>query len=116
MYKALVRSHLDFFDIIYHNIPSRQTRAGVALNALMEKSERIQHQAAFAITGAWQGSFRSKVYEELGWESLSDRCWRRRILEIHKIVSGKTLSYLKNKRPRLRRPLYGKVIVTPFMN
>ena len=44
--------------------------------------------------------------EELGWESLSDRRWCRRILEIHKIVGGKTPSYLNNKLPRLRRPLY----------
>ena len=37
MYKALVRSHLDYCDIIYH-IPSK---FGVALNYLMEKVERI---------------------------------------------------------------------------
>ena len=30
----------------------------------------------------------------------------RRILQIHKIVNGKTPSYLKNKLPRLRRTLY----------
>ena len=72
----------------------------------MKKTERIQYQAALAITGAWQGSRRSKLYEELGWESLSDRRWCRRILKIHKIVSDKTLSYLNNKLPRLRRPLY----------
>ena len=36
MYKALVRSHFDYCDIIYH-IPSKQTQPGVTLNALMEK-------------------------------------------------------------------------------
>ena len=73
----------------------------------MGKTERIQYQeVALAITGAWQGSCRSKLYEELGWESLSERRWCRRILQIHKIVSDKTPSYLKNKLPRLRRPLY----------
>ena len=55
MYKALVRSHLDYYDIIYH-IPSRQSQVGVTLNALMEKTERIQYQVALANTGAWQGS------------------------------------------------------------
>ena len=64
MYKALVRSHLDYCDIIYH-IPSRQTQAGVTLNALMEKTEGIQYQATLDITGAWQGSYRSKLCEEL---------------------------------------------------
>ena len=37
MCKALVRSHLDYCDTIYH-IPSRQTQVGVTLNALMEKN------------------------------------------------------------------------------
>ena len=30
----------------------------------MEKVEKIQYQAALAITGAWQGSSRSKIYDE----------------------------------------------------
>ena len=106
MYKALVRSHLDYCDILYH-IPSVQTQSGVTLTDLMDKVERIQYQAALAVTGAWQGSSRSKLYEELGWESLSERRWCRRILQIHKIVSNKAPSYLKDKLPRHRRPLYG---------
>ena len=65
MYKALVRSHLDYCDIIYH-IPSVQTQFGVTLTDLMEKAERIQYQAALAVTGAWPGSSRSKFYENLG--------------------------------------------------
>ena len=59
MYKILVRSHLDYYNIIHH-IPSVQTQFGVTLTDLMEK-------------GSWQGSSRSKLYEELGWETLSGR-------------------------------------------
>ena len=66
MYKALVRPHLDYCDVIYH-IPSKQTQFGGVLNVLMEKAEKVQYQAALAITGAWQGSSRSKLYEDLGW-------------------------------------------------
>ena len=105
MYKTLVRSHLDYCDIIYH-VPSKQTQFGISLNALMEKTERVQYQAALAVSGAWQGSNRSKLYEELGWESLSCRRWYKRILLIHKILSNKSPSYLKDKLPLLRRPLY----------
>ena len=70
MYKALVRSHLDYCDIIYH-IPSLQNQlsVGVTLSSLMEKAESIRYQTALAVTGAWQGSSRSKLYEELGWEA-----------------------------------------------
>ena len=60
MYKALIRSHLDYCDIIYHI----QTQFGVTQSDLMEKVERIQYQAALAVTGAWQGSSRSKLYDD----------------------------------------------------
>ena len=100
MYKSLVRSHLDYCDIIYHE-PSQvnQPPLGLTLTSLMEKVERIQYQAALAVTGTWQGSSRTKLYEELGWETLSDRRRCRRILQIHKIENGQTPSYLKDKLP-----------------
>ena len=60
MYEALVRSHLDYCDIIYH-IPSKQDQFGGILNFLMAKAERIQYQTALAITGAWKGTNRSKL-------------------------------------------------------
>ena len=44
----------------------------------METVEKVQYQGALDVTGAWQGSRRSNLYEELGWESLFDRRWCRR--------------------------------------
>ena len=70
----------------------------------MEKLERVQYQAALAGTGAWQGSNCSKLNEELGWETLSDRRMCRRILQIQKIMSNKTHFYLKDKLPPNHRP------------
>ena len=84
MYKALVRSHLDYCGIMYH-IPSIQTQSGVTLTDLMEKLEKNQYQAALAVTGAWQGSSRSKLYEELGWESLSERRWSKKFYRFIKL-------------------------------
>ena len=94
-----------YSDVIYH-IPPKHDQLGVVLNTLMETAEKVQYQAALAVTCAWQCSSRSKLYEELGWESLSDRRWRRRILQIHKILNNKTPSYLQLKLPRRRRPLH----------
>ena len=34
----------------------------------MENVERTQYHAALAITGTWQGSSQSKLYEELRWD------------------------------------------------
>ena len=61
---------------------------------------------AFKYCATATASCRSKLCEELGWESFPDRRWCMRILQIHKIVSDKTPSYLKNQCPRLCRPLY----------
>ena len=57
MYKALVRLHLDYCDIIYH-IRGLNDRINVVatLNSLMEKFGRTKYQAALAITGTCQGS------------------------------------------------------------
>ena len=67
MYKALIRSHLDYCDIIYH-IPAlkSQTNLGVTLNSLMEKVERTQYLASLAITGTWQGSKPFKTLRRTG--------------------------------------------------
>ena len=107
MYKARVRSHLDYCDIIYH-IPSHLNKPPlrVTLNLQMVKDERIQSQAALVISGAWRDSSCSQLYEELGWETLSDRRMCRRILQIHKISGNKIPSFLKENLPPNCRALF----------
>ena len=80
----------------------------------MEKVERIQYQATLAITGTWQGSSRFKIYEETGWESLSDRRNCRRVFQICKIMNKNTLSYLKEKLPPNRREMFSGKVRTTF--
>ena len=105
MYKALVRSHLDYCDIIYHIPPKINPPPQFpTFNSTMEKLERVQYQAALVVTGAWQGSNCSKLNEELGWETLSDRRMCRRILQIHKIMNNKTPFYLRDKLPPKHKP------------
>ena len=104
MYKALVRPHLDYCDIIYHIPPSNNPPPQLpTFNSLMEKLEIVQYQAALAVTGAWHGSNSSKLNDELGWETLSDRRMCRRIFQIHKIMNNKAPSYLKDKLPPKHR-------------
>ena len=105
MYKSLVRPHLEYCDVVFHLPPIVKERPfQMHLPALMMKVESIQWQAALAVTGTWQGSSRSKLYEELGWESLDNRRMCKRILQLHKIIDNIT-PYLRAKLPPNRSNL-----------
>lgn len=83
-YKLYVRPHLDYGDIIYHE----QRRD------LMNHLETVQYQAALVATGCWHGTNRDKLYEELGWESLAQRRWYRRLSYYYRIKNHLTPEYL----------------------
>ena len=89
-YKMYIRPHLDYGDIIFDN-----QRAD-----LMKLIEQVQYKAALIITGCWQGTSQVKLYDELGWESLSDCRWVRRMSVFFKISHGMTPSYLFEHIPR----------------
>ena len=44
---------------------------------------------ASAITGTIRGTYKEKLYQELGFESLKDGRWSIRLRYVHKIVSTK---------------------------
>ena len=75
IYKLYVRPHLDYGDIIYDIADINKTSifTDTTSNLQMEKIEIVQYQAAKIVTGAWQGTSRVKLYEDLGWESLQNR-------------------------------------------
>ena len=74
LYKLYVRPNFDYGDVI-SRIPPNKCDLGqdISLNNHMEKLQSVQYSAGLALTGAWKGTSREKMYEELGWESLSMR-------------------------------------------
>ena len=102
IYKMYVRPHLDFCDVIYH-LPCiiNPFDSSINLKYLMNTLERIQYHCALAITGAWQGTNLDNIYEQLGWESLTDRRCCRRLFHFYKIKNDLTSSYLKVLLPPL---------------
>ena len=75
---------------------------GISLLDLMETLKQVQYQAGLAVNSVWKGTNPVKLYEELGWESLSDRHYlimSHRVLHLHKIVEEKTLHYFREKLP-----------------
>ena len=66
IYKSFVRPHIDYGDIIYDQPNNKQ---------FCNMIERVQYNAALAITGAIKGTSQQKIYNELGFESLCFRRW-----------------------------------------
>ena len=96
-----VRPHLDYCDIIYH-IPGKITETETSdfdsfrtLHYQMNVLERTQYQAGLAVSGAWKGTSRTKIYDELGWETLDQRRMFRRLTQFYKIMTGLTPEYLR---------------------
>ena len=107
-YKMYVRPHLDYGDVIYHN----------QWADLMDLIESVQHKAALIVSGCWQGTSRVKLYEELGWESFSDRKWACRLTIFYKINSRHAPLYLSEhipKRNKISLNLRNRTVNTPFI-
>ena len=85
IYKAFVRSHLDYDDIV-HDKPNNET--------FINKIEKAKYDGALAITGAIRGTSREKLYDELGLESLKFRRWSRKLACFYKIQSTGLPKYL----------------------
>ena len=67
IYKMHVRPHLDYCDTVFHRpVISSDFDSSLSLNYLMNALEMTQYQAALAVSGAWKGTNRDKILEELG--------------------------------------------------
>ena len=72
IYKAFIRLHLDYEDIIYDQTYKE---------SFHQKLESIQYNATLAIAIAIEGASREKLYWKLGLESLQKRrCYRKLLL------------------------------------
>ena len=106
VYKCFIRPHLDYGDVIYDQ-PN--------LSSLTNKIESVQYNVALAITGAIRGTSKEKLYQELGFESLKDRRWLRRLCHLYKNVNTKQPAYLYDLIPPFQRSSRNKgCIYEPF--
>ena len=84
IYKASIRPHLDYGDILYDQ----------AYMYFHQKLKSIQYNACLAITGAIRGTSTEKLYQKLGLESLQFRRWYRKLGMFYKIFKSKSPQYL----------------------
>lgn len=93
IYKMYIRPHLDYADVLYHipidTLLFLSPNEIDELNPQMKQIESIQYNAALAASGAWRGTSRIKLYEDLGWEPLYLRRELRRLLLFREIAIEK---------------------------
>ena len=100
VYKLYIRLHLDNGDIIYHKFDPNMHLE------FTKKLEQVQYSAALAVTGAWRGTSRQRLYEELGWETLYHRRWYRRLCHSFSQIKSKSPEYLFIEAPQERQLVY----------
>ena len=100
MYKLYVRPHLDYGDIVYHKYDPDLS------SVITKHLEQTQYAASLAVTGAWRGTSKQKLYDELGWESLYQRRWYRRLCHFFKLHLTQYPAYLFSLIPPERQISY----------
>ena len=86
MYKAFVRPHLDYGDMIYDEAYNE---------TFHQKLESIQYNTCLSLSG----SSREKLYHELGLESLQRQHLYRKLCLFYKIFKENKYIYLFNVIP-----------------
>ena len=81
IFKSFIRPLLDYGDIIYDRAYNTSFHQNI---------ESIQYNAALAITGAVRENSREKFYQELGFESLQQRHWYRKLCCLFRIMNNQS--------------------------
>ena len=68
-----------------------------------QRLEQTQYCAALAVTGAWRGTSRERLFKELGWEDLYLRRWYRRLCHFYNLIKSRSPNYLFVEIPRPER-------------
>ena len=90
IYKSLIPPHLDYGDII-NDQPNNESFCNL--------TERVQYNAALAITGVVKGISQLKIFNELCIESLKFRRWFRQLCVFYKIKTTQIPKYVYEPLP-----------------
>ena len=94
MYKLYVRPHIEYGNLIYHKDDAE------ASLSLTKRLKSVQYTAALAVAGAWKGTNKSKLLDELGWEYLHDSKRYCRLTHFFKLLKGDAPEYMTAPIPQ----------------
>ena len=84
MYFSYIRPILEYGDVVWHNYTQY----------LVNKLESVQIDAMRIVTGGTKLTSLEKLYQETGWEKLSARREKHRLIQLYKIINKESPNYL----------------------
>ena len=126
LYFGFIRPILEYGNVVWDNCTKQES----------DLIESVQYEAARIVTGLRKGTSRSKLYSELGWDSLENRRQKQKLILMFKALHGYLPNYfseifsshlnpeanymLRNHRiynvPRVRTRSYSKSFFPSVMN
>ena len=97
MYLSFIRPLLEYGDVIWN----------ISTQYLVDKVENVQIEAMRIVTGGTKLTSIQKLYTETGWEKLSDRREKHRLMVLYKIINQQTPEYLRNLVPNSVASVHG---------
>ena len=89
IYMSFIRSLLEYADTIWDN----------CTNYEKDDLDKIQHEAARIVTGTTKLVSIDDLYNETGWETLTVRRRKHKLILLYKMINGLTPPYLTNLVP-----------------
>ena len=89
IYFTFIRPLLEYADIVWNNCTINEE----------EQIEKIQLEAARIVTGTTKLISLSNLYKEIGWEKLSERRRKHKLITFFKMFHGNAPSYLSDLVP-----------------
>ena len=90
MYLTFIRPILEYSCEVWDNCSKTES----------DRLEKLQLEAGRIVTGLTAYARLSSIYDETGWEKLSDRREQRKLSLFYKIVNGNVPDYLSDLLPR----------------
>jgi hypothetical protein len=80
----MIRPILEYGDIIFDNMPFY----------LSQQLENVQRRAELICTGAYRHTEHAVLLRELGWQSLTNRRYQRRLTSFYSLLNGPTPNHI----------------------
>ena len=85
IYKSFIRPHLDNADVMFDKTSNA---------TFSNRNESVKYNVCLAITGTIRGTSKETLNQDLGFETMKERRWFRRLCCFYKLLNNQAPAYL----------------------